>query len=67
MNLERPVPSAWRRDGDDAAVRLGRADQRLGEDVGVGGGVGGRLGLRARDHVELADPMALVARRLGGA
>ena len=52
--------------GDDAVVATGFVDQALGEHVGVGRGVGWRLGLRAGDDVELADAVILVGAGFGG-
>ena len=52
-------------DRDDLVVALGLRDQRVGEDPGVGGRVGLRLGLRAGDDVEFGDAVIFVGRRLG--
>jgi hypothetical protein len=53
-------------DRDDALIALGFADQALGEDLGVGRRVRGRLLLGAGHHVELADAVVLVGGGLGG-
>ena len=52
-------------DGDDLLVAPRGFEQRVGEDLGVGGRVGLWLGLRAGDDVEGRDAVIFVVRRLG--
>ena len=54
-----------RRDGDNAVVVLGLANQAVGEHARIAGRVRLRLRLGARDDVELADAVVLVGRLLG--
>ena len=53
-------------DADDALVALRLPDQGVGEDLGVGRRVGGRLLLRPGRHVELGDAVVAVGAGLGG-
>ncbi len=65
---EQVEPGAGRHggsDGDDPVVLLRLADQAFGEDGGVARRIGGRLGLRAGDDVELVDAVILVGGGLG--
>jgi hypothetical protein len=54
-------------DGDDLGVALRLGHQGLGEDAGIAWRAGGRLGLLARNHIELLDAVIFVGRRLGRA
>ncbi len=66
--MSRPVPGRHR--GPWTATILSSrwafADQGVGKDARIGGGIGLRLHLRAGDDVEHIDGMVLVLRRLGG-
>ncbi len=53
-------------DGDDLVVLFGFLDEAVAEHLGVGGGVGLRLGLLAGSDVELDHAVILVGSGLGG-
>ena len=54
-----------RRHGDDLVVAAGLVDEGIGENLGIGRRVRGRLLLLARHHIEGGGRVTLVARRLG--
>ena len=66
INLAEPVKAGAGRhrrgNGDDLRVMSGFGNQALGKNIGVGGRIGLRLGLRASHHIEGGDTVIFIGR-----